>query len=98
MINEHDDDNEHEHDEIDPGELAEALELDSRTQIFLEMRGQNLELLKIATQVAGYGQEHPPLKPDDLRKALRSIWDVYAEFYQWVDPEESEEDAEEDED
>ena len=38
-----------------------------------------------------------PLKSADLRNALRSIWEVFAEFYTWVDPEESEED-EDDED
>lgn len=96
-MHQHNDENghDHEHDEIDPSELADALQLDSRTQIFLEMRGQNLELLKVATQVAGYGREHPPLKPEELRKAMRSIWDVYSEFYQWIDPEESEDDGEE---
>ncbi len=47
--------------------------------------------------MAGFAREHPPLKPDELRKAIRSIWDIYAEFYQWVDPEETEEEDEEDE-
>lgn len=97
MLNEHEG-HDHDHEEIDPTELADALQLDSRTQIFLEMRGQNLELLKAATQVAGYGHEHSPLKPDELRKAMRSIWEVYSEFYQWVDPEESDEDEDEEED
>ena len=43
--------------------LEEALELDTQSQIFLEMRRQNLELLRIATEVAGYTGEHGPLKP-----------------------------------
>lgn len=74
--------------------MEEALELDTQSQIFLEMRRQNLELLRIASEVAGYGGEHGPLKPGDVRHALRNIWDVFAEFYSWIDPEE--EDGDED--
>ncbi|ODT98326.1 MAG: hypothetical protein ABS79_06095 [Planctomycetes bacterium SCN 63-9] len=74
--------------------LEEALELDTQSQIFLEMRKQNLELLKIAAKVAGYSGDHPPLKPGDVKNALRNIWDIYSEVYTWVDPEESQEDEE----
>jgi len=88
---EHDHDNEHDVEEA----LEEALELDTQSQIFLEMRRQNLELLKIASEVAGYSGPHGALKPGDVRNALRSIWDVYAEFYSWIDPEESEGDDDE---
>ena len=91
---EHDLEQGHDHDVEEA--LEEALELDTQSQIFLEMRRQNLELLKIASEVAGYSGPHAPLKPGDVRNALRSIWDVFAEFYSWIDPEESE--AEDDED
>jgi hypothetical protein len=84
----HDHENDQEHDVEEA--LEEALELDTQSQIFLEMRRQNLELLKIASEVAGYSGPHGALKPGDVRNALRSIWDVYAEFYSWIDPEESE--------
>ena len=87
---------EHEH-EVEEA-LEEALELDTQSQIFLEMRRQNLDLLKIATQVAGYSGEHGPLKPGDVKTALRGIWDIFAEFYMWIDPEEAEDDDEIDED
>jgi hypothetical protein len=92
----HDEDREHDHSQPHEHEveeaLEEALELDTQSQIFLEMRRQNLDLLKIATEVAGYSGEHGPLKPGDIRNALRSIWEVFAEFYTWVDPEEAEDD------
>src|SRR5438105_1434324 len=88
---EHDHDAEHEVEEA----LEEALELDTQSQIFLEMRRQNLDLLRIAAEVAGYSGAHPPLKPGDLKNAMRHIWDVYSEFYAWVDPEESDEDEDE---
>jgi hypothetical protein len=84
----------HVHDQNMEEALEEALELDTQSQIFLEMRRQNLELLRIATEVAGYTGEHGPLKPNDVRNALRSIWDVFAEFYTWVDPEEADDDEE----
>jgi hypothetical protein len=90
----HDDEHEHEVEEA----LEEALELDTQSQIFLEMRRQNLELLKIAAEVAGFSGPHNPLKPDDLKRALRGIWDVYSEFYAWVDPEESDDDDEDEDD
>ena len=99
-----DQDHEHDHDHAQEAEeaLEEALELDTQSQIFLEMRRQNLDLLRIATEVAGYTGEHGPLKPGDVRNALRNIWEIFAEFYTWVDPEESEgdedEEADEDED
>jgi hypothetical protein len=86
--NEHEHEHEHEVEEA----LEEALELDTQSQIFLEMRRQNLDLLKIATQVAGYSGSHGPLKSGDLKNAMRTIWDLFSEFYAWVDPEEAEED------
>jgi hypothetical protein len=98
----HDNDPDHEHSHAQEAEeaLEEALELDTQSQIFLEMRRQNLDLLRIATEVAGYTGEHGPLKPGDVRNALKNIWEIFAEFYTWVDPEESEgdEDEEADED
>ena len=90
----HDDEHPHHHDHEVEEALEEALELDTQSQIFLEMRRQNLELLRIATEVAGYTGEHGPLKPGDLRNALRNIWEVFGEFYTWVDPEEDEEEDE----
>jgi hypothetical protein len=87
---------EHEH-EVEEA-LEEALELDTQSQIFLEMRRQNLDLLRIATQVAGYSGQHGPLKPGDVKNALRNIWDIFAEFYSWIDPEEDEDDDDIDQD
>src|SRR3954451_10588468 len=95
---EHDHDHDHDHAQEAEEALEEALELDTQSQIFLEMRRQNLDLLRIATKVAGYTGEHGPLKPGDVRNALRNIWEVFAEFYTWVDPEESDGDEEEGED
>jgi hypothetical protein len=105
-MSEHDYENEleHMHDQAhgDEGEdeveeaLEEALELDTQSQIFLEMRRQNLDLLKIAAEVAGYTGNHPPLKPGDMKHAMKGIWDIYSEFYAWIDPEESDEDEEDD--
>ena len=98
MIDEHKgdghDDHEHPHEE----ELE--LEMDTQSRIFLEMRAQNLELLKVAAQVSGYsgqGSGHP-LKPADVRNAMKTIWEVYAEFYSWIDPEETGDDDEEGDD
>ena len=92
----------HEHgaDDHDHGhgpEEAFELELDTQSQIFLQMRAQNLELLRIAAQVAGFASNHGPLKPGDMKHAMRGIWDIYSEFYSWIDPEESGDDEEEDE-
>jgi hypothetical protein len=84
----------HEHEHEVEEALEEALELDTQSQIFLEMRRQNLDLLRIATQVAGYTGQHGPLKPGDVKNAMRNIWDVFSEFYSWIDPEEAEDDDE----
>ena len=72
--------------------LEQALELDTQSQIFLEMRRQNLDLLKLSIEVAGMGGSHPPVKPNDMKGVIKSIWDLYSEFYTWIDPEESEDD------
>ena len=98
----HDHEHDHDHGEVEEA-IEEALELDTQSRIFLEMRQQNLELLRIATQVAGYAGSHGPLKPGDVKNAMRNVWEIYAEFYSWIDPEESEngdseEEDEEDED
>ncbi len=92
---EHDHDLDHEHGDES---LEQALELDTQGQIFLEMRRQNLDLLKLSIEVAGLGGQHPPMKSGDLKNAVKNIWDLYSEFYSWIDPEESEGDEEEDED
>lgn len=101
-MNEHDDEQENGHDlenEPDVDEaLEEALELDTQSQIFLEMRRQNLDLLKIASEVAGYAGPHAPLKQGDVKNALKSMWDIYSELYAWVDPEESEDDDDDEDD
>ncbi len=90
-------DHEHEHEHEVEEALEEALELDTQSQIFLVMRRQNLDLLRIATQVAGYSGQHGPLKPGDVKNAMRNIWEVFSEFYTWIDPEEAESDEEDEE-
>jgi hypothetical protein len=99
----HDHDHDHDHDHEAEEALAEealeeALELDTQSQIFLEMRRQNLDLLRLATEVAGYAGPHGPLKSGDLKSAMRSIWDVFSEFYTWIDPEEAEDDEDPEDD
>ena len=89
----------HDDDEItgdeEAGEgLEQALELDTQSQIFLEMRRQNLDLLKLSIEVAGLGGAHPPVKPNEMKSVVKNIWDLYSEFYTWIDPEESEGDDE----
>ena len=92
------DEHEHVHDDDVEEAIEEALELDTQSQIFLEMRRQNLDLLRVAAEVAGFTGHHPALKPNDLRGALKTIWDIYSEFYAWVDPEESDEDDDDEDD
>jgi hypothetical protein len=89
-------DHEHEHEHEVEEALEEALELDTQSQIFLVMRRQNLDLLRIATQVAGYSGQHGPIKSGEVKNAMRNIWEVFAEFYSWIDPEEAEGDEDED--
>jgi hypothetical protein len=95
---EHEHEDENEHDQEVEEALEEALELDTQSQIFLEMRRQNLDLLRIAAEVAGFSGAHPPLKSGDIRHAMKSIWDIYSEFYAWIDPEESDDDEDEEDD
>ena len=95
---EHVNDHDHDHDQEVEEAIEEALELDTQSQIFLEMRRQNLDLLKIAAEVVGFSGQHPPIRPNELQGALKSIWDVYSEFYAWIDPEESDDDDEDEED
>jgi hypothetical protein len=92
----HDHDHDHDHEHEVEEALGEALELDTQSQIFLQMRRQNLDLLRLATEVAGFGGAHAPLKNDDLKGAMQNIWEVFSEFYTWIDPEEAEDDDDED--
>ncbi|WZO97814.1 hypothetical protein EP7_004866 [Isosphaeraceae bacterium EP7] len=87
---------EHEDEQTAEEVLGDALELDTQSQIFLELRRQNLDLLKLASEVSGYGGTHPPVKHTELKGALKNIWDVYSEFHAWIDPEEAEGDDDED--
>jgi hypothetical protein len=94
MIDEHGHEHSEEHGDDHGHEDAFELELDTQSQIFLEMRQQNLELLKIAAQVTGYSGGQGVMKPGDVKRALKDIWEIYSEFYSWIDPEESEDDDE----
>lgn len=93
------------HDEIeDEDETIESINIDdmplameAASQVVLEVRAQNVELLRLAAQVAGFSGSHPALKPGDLRQAVNSIWEVYSQFYQWIDPEDGGEEDEEEE-
>ena len=72
-----------EHD-LEEGEeaLEDALELDTQSQIFLEMRQQNLDLLRIAIEVAGYTGPTPAAQsrrrekrpPQHLGSVLRILF------------------------
>jgi hypothetical protein len=90
-------------DEINNDDNSESMDLDmplaleAASQVVLEVRAQNVELLKLAAQVAGYSGQHSPLKPNELRQAANAIWEIYSQFYQWIDPEETEEDEEDEE-
>jgi hypothetical protein len=92
------------HDEIESDDNGESMELDmplaleAASQVVLEIRAQNVELLKLAAEVAGFSGSHPALKPNDLRQAVNAIWEVYSQFYQWIDPEDSGEDDDEEDD
>ena len=91
-----DDDNNDLDDDLEPtgidDDLADALGLgvDSQTQIFLEMRKQNVDLLKLAVKTVGLGNGPGRPNPEELRKAMEQVWNVYSEFYEWIDPEEAE--------
>jgi hypothetical protein len=93
-------DDEHEENDLEEGEesLEDALELNTQSQIFLEMRQQNLDLLRIAIEVAGYTGQHAALKGEEVKKALHNIWEVFSEFYSWIDPEELEGEDDDDDD
>jgi hypothetical protein len=94
LMSEHEHGPECGHNEESDKLIEEALELEAQAQVFLEQRRQNIDLLKVAVELSGFGGQHPALKPQDVKNALRTVWDVYAEFYSWVDPEESEDDLE----
>ena len=94
----HDHDHDHEHEQEVEEALEEALELDTQSQIFLEMRRQNLDLLRIAAEVVGFTGPHQALRSGDVKNAMKSIWDVYSEFYAWIDPEESDDDEDDEDD
>jgi hypothetical protein len=76
-------------------ENSDAMDQHNQIHLFLALRQQNVELLRVAARVAGYTGEKPPGKPDEVRQALDRIYDVYSEFYAWVDPEQAEDEDEE---
>ena len=86
----HDHEHSHEHDHEVEEALEEALELDTQSQIFLEMRRQNLELAEDRHRGRRLHRRAWAAQAGDLRNALRNIWEVFSEFYTWVDPEEAE--------
>lgn len=79
-------DHDHDHDATD-------LELGSR--MYVEFRAQNIELLKLAAQVAGFGPGAHATKFDDPKPVLDQIWDLYAEFQEWIDPEGDDDESDE---
>jgi hypothetical protein len=68
-----------------------SLEFETGTNAFVSIRGQNIELLKLAAQISGHSTSETPL--DDPKPVLERIWAVYSELHGWIEPE-----GEEDED
>jgi hypothetical protein len=93
MIDELDNNGDHDHDT----EEAYELELSTQSQIFLDMRQQNLDLLELAAKVAGFTGDHKSLSDEEVHPALKRIWQLYSEFYTWIDPEDPEGDEEDEE-
>ena len=87
----HEDDHSHDHDDAARARAGYAKPDLSRDAL------RTLELLKIAAQVTGYAGAQGVMKPGDSRRALKDIWEVFSEFYAWIDPEEAEDDDEDDE-
>ncbi|HEX8199121.1 MAG TPA: hypothetical protein VF590_01445 [Isosphaeraceae bacterium] len=96
MNHDHGDDHDHDHEHEHEHEESLELELGTQSKIFLEMRQQNLDLLELAAMVAGYAADHGPLKAGDMKHAMRTIWEIYSEFYTWIDPEEDTSEGDED--
>lgn len=92
---EQDFDDDREHDDEENGLEAHGFELEDPSEVFLSMRGQNVELLKVAVQIAGYDKNSSPLKPNEIKTAIDNIWKIYSEIYDWVDPEEIEDEEDE---
>ena len=90
-------DHEHEHEHEVEEALEDALELDTQSQIFLDMRRQNLDLLRIATQVAGYTGQHGPLKRGGCEECAAQHLGGLLRILHWIDPEEAERDEEDEE-
>jgi hypothetical protein len=47
--------------------------------------------------VAGYSGEHKPVSSEEIQPALKRIWQIYSEFYTWIDPEDPEDEEEDEE-
>jgi len=89
----HDENCDHDNDDEGVEEaLGDALELETQNQLYLQMRQQNIEMLSIAVELAGFGGQHPALKPHEVKAALRTVGEVLSEFYGWVDPDQADED------
>ncbi len=73
---------------IDQSHLTTEVQL----QMFLSMREQNIELLRLAAEIAGFSGEAPATTERNPEEALRKVWEVYSEFYSWVDPEDVQDD------
>jgi hypothetical protein len=76
----------HDHDEDEDHPLS-GLEGESAAQAYMMFRMQNVEILKLAAQVAGFGPGVTAPKSDEPKPALDRIWTYYAEFLEWIDPE-----------
>lgn len=82
------------HDEPEH-ELPFSLEdLETGSQIFVTARGQNIELIKLAAQLAGYGPGGATITPENASEALQHIYDMFHEFVDWIDPELDDDDEE----
>lgn len=69
--------------------------LDAASLVFTHLRAQNVELAKVALQVAGAIHPSKPIAPGEMRATLERAWEVYSELYEWVDPEHIEDDGDE---
>ncbi|GIW87363.1 MAG: hypothetical protein KatS3mg108_1687 [Isosphaeraceae bacterium] len=71
----------------------QMLEYVAGPTIFLHLRQQNIELLKLAIDLAERINPRGE-KSSDPRVALEQLWSLYAELYDWIDPEQAEDEDE----
>jgi hypothetical protein len=78
----------------EPDDLQDMDATETEIATYLTIRAQNIELLGLASKIAGCHDPKSLINDVDAEATMRRLHEIYSTLEEWVDPDEADEDVE----